>query len=198
MSEDQAPEAAESPIRKVSLQERCVQSGAFTVINGSRVNRDVLKQRFAQGGYKAQETLHFLLLTRPQAPSPVLVHWFAPQEQPAVIWYCLVQELAPLGIITCPEHLAALEAGIRGGMHFSGEVCRAWNAVGATTLPQVLTFLQQATVFALPDTASLSAASILYQRVSELCVGERLLDVGCKSGFFSLLLAQRHPSWWKL
>ncbi len=45
----------------------------------------------------------------------------------------------------------------------------------------------------LPVEASLSAAAVLYQRVGELCVGERFLDVGCKAGFFSLLLAQRRP-----
>ncbi len=118
-----------SRTKSVSIQERAVHVGGFVVINGYRVNRSLLKQRFAEGGYQAQETAHFLLLMRVQAPSTLVVHWFAPEESRATIWQSLVRELVPAGIITCAEHLDALEAGIRGGMQCSGEVCRAWNAL---------------------------------------------------------------------
>jgi hypothetical protein len=65
--------------KKVSIQERSVQVGNLIVVNGYRVNRERLKQRFAEGNYQLQETAHFLLLTRSEAPSTILVHWFDPQ-----------------------------------------------------------------------------------------------------------------------
>ncbi len=178
---------------RVSIQQRAVHAGEALVVNGFRVNREALKRRFAQGGYQAQETPHCLLLTRPQEPSTILVHGFAPETSLDQLAQALEEELTPLGVLTRRERLDELLAGVIGSMQYTGDLCRVWNALGASTLPHVLTFLRQASALALPDTASLSMAALLYQRVGELCVGEQFLDVGCQSGFFSVLLAQRRP-----
>jgi len=49
--------------KKISIRERSIHVGDFVVVNGYRVNRDLLKERFAEGGYQAHETPHFLLFT---------------------------------------------------------------------------------------------------------------------------------------
>src|SRR5260221_14580281 len=71
---------ADPKTRKVPIQERSVLVGDLIVVNGHAVNRALLKRRFAEGGYQAQETPHFLLFTRETAPKTILVHWFAPEE----------------------------------------------------------------------------------------------------------------------
>jgi hypothetical protein len=50
------------PGRKIPIQERSVRVGDVVVVNAYRVNRTLLKQRFAEGGYQVHETRHFLLL----------------------------------------------------------------------------------------------------------------------------------------
>ncbi len=182
-----------SKTKQVSIQERSVLVGEMIVVNGHGVNRTSLKQRFAEGGYQIHETTHFLLFRRSEVPSTILVHWFPPEEINTNITHYLVQELKPFGIITRSEHLGELLAGIVGGTQFPGDDRRAWNYFGANTLQRLLVFLSSATTPALPDYATLGASATLYQRVCELCVGERFLDAGCNSGFLSLLLAERMP-----
>ncbi len=65
---------AHSKSKKVPIQERSVHVGEFVVVNGYRVNRSLLKERFAEGGYQVHETKHFLLFTRSEAPKIVLVY----------------------------------------------------------------------------------------------------------------------------
>jgi SAM-dependent methyltransferase len=194
MTESQVTTSSTSPqTKKVPIQERSVLVGDSIVVNGYRVNRALLKQRFTQGGYQSHETPHFLLFRRSEVPSIILVHWFAPEEINTNITHYLVQELKPFGIITRSERLGELLAGIVGGTQFPGDDRRAWNYFGANTLQRLLVFLSSATTPALPDYATLGASATLYQRVCELCVGERFLDAGCNNGFLSLLLAERMP-----
>ena len=54
--------------RKVSIQERSVLVGEMIVVNGFGVDRTLLKQRFAEGGYEAHETHHFILFRRSDPP----------------------------------------------------------------------------------------------------------------------------------
>ena len=63
---------ADPKTRKVPIQERSVLVGDLIVVNGHAVNRALLKRRFAEGGYQAQETPHFLLFTRETAPKTIL------------------------------------------------------------------------------------------------------------------------------
>ncbi len=179
--------------KKVPIQERSVLVGELIVVNGHGVNQNLLKQRFAEGGYQVQETHHFLLFTRETAPRTILVHWFAPEEFNTNISHHLVQELKPYGIITSNQRLGELMTGIIGGARFPGDVRRAWNYFGANTLQYLLIFVSSATPPVLPDYGTLSASATLYQRVCQLCVGERFLDAGCNGGFLSLLLAEHMP-----
>ena len=179
--------------KKIPIQERSVHVGDFVVVNGYRVNRLLLKERFVEGGYQAHETKHFLLFTRAEAPTMVLVHWFAPQDITTNITHYLVQELKPFSIIQGWQHLNDLFAGIVGGSLFPDDVRRSWNYFGANTLQRLLTFSNTAGTPSLPDYGTLGASATLYQRICELCVGERFLDAACNGGFLSLLLAERIP-----
>ena len=179
--------------KKVPIHERSVRIGEFIVVNGYGVNRTLLKQQFAEGGYQAQETPHFLLFTREAIPKTILVHWFTLEEFNTNVSHFLVQELKSCGIITSNQRLGELMTGIIGGTHFSGDVRRAWNYFGANTLQYLLIFVNSAAPPVPHDYGTLSASATLYQRVCQLCVGERFLDAGCNGGFLSLLLAEHMP-----
>jgi SAM-dependent methyltransferase len=192
MTEKQA--TTTSPNNKsVAIQERSVLVGEMIVVNGHGVNLALLKHRFAEGGYQTHETAHFLLFMREAAPKTILVHWFTSEEMTTNISHYLVQELKPFGIITCHHDLGELMTGIIAGTQYPGDVRRGWNYFGANTLQRLLIFVSSAATPTLPDYGTLSASATLYQRVCELCVGQRFLDAGCNGGFLSLLLAERMP-----
>ncbi|MBA2677666.1 MAG: class I SAM-dependent methyltransferase [Ktedonobacteraceae bacterium] len=194
MTESQpADMQASSKTKKVSIQERSVRVGNFIVVNGSRANHTLLKERFTQGGYQIHETPHFLLFQRIEAPSTILVHWFTSEHIDTDVSHYLVQELKSFGIIASSQHLSELLTGIVGGTLYPDDVRRAWNYFGVNTLQRLLTFLNTAGTPCLKDYGTLSASATLYQRVCELCVGESFLDAACNGGFLSLLLAERLP-----
>ncbi len=186
-------EAPAHPTRKIPIHERSVRVGDVIVVNAYRVNRTLLKRRFAEGNYRAHETPHFLLFTREAEPKTILVHWFKPEEINSNIVHYLVQELKPSSIISHSERLGELLTGIVGGTIFAGDVQRAWNYFGANTLQHLFILASSAVTSSLPDYGTLGTFATLYQRVFELCVGERFLDAACSGGFFPLLLAERIP-----
>ena len=179
--------------KKVPIQERSVHIGSFVVVNGYRTNLPLLEQRFTEGKYQVHHTAHFLLFTRSEAPSLVLVHHFAPDEIDTNLGHYLIQELKPFGIIKSWQHLSDLFTGIVGGALFPDDIRRSWNYFGSNTLQRLLSFVSSTDTPSIPDYGTLSASALLYQRVCELCVGERFLDVACNGGFLSLLLAERRP-----
>jgi 2-polyprenyl-3-methyl-5-hydroxy-6-metoxy-1,4-benzoquinol methylase len=178
--------------KKVPIQERSVLVGDIIFVNGHRVNRTLLKKRFAEGGYEAKETPHFLLFTRSEAPSTILVHFFAPEEMNADIKHYVTLELKPLGILTQSQRYGEIIAGIVGSF-FPNDVRRAWNYFGANTLQHFLVFLSTVSIPPYPDYTSIGSFANQYKRICELCVGETFLDAGCESGFLPLLIAERIP-----
>jgi SAM-dependent methyltransferase len=179
--------------RKIPIDERSVRVGDVIVVNGYRVNRLLLKQRFSEGGYQTHETPHFLLFTREAAPKTILVHQFTPEDFHTNIPRHLTVELKPFNIITSNQILGELMTGIVGGTLYPDDVRRAWNFFGANTLQRLLVLVNSAMTAHVPDFGILGESAILYQRVFELSVGERFLDAACNGGFFPLLLAERVP-----
>jgi len=193
MTESQATiNKANSKTKKVPIQERSVLVGDMIVVNGHGVNRSLLKQRFAEGGYQAQETPHFLLFTRSEAPTTILVHVFAPEEMNADIKHYVTLELKPLGVLTQSQRFGEILAGIVGSF-FPDNVRRAWSYFGANTLQRFLVFLSTVSTPPYPDYTSIGSFATQYKRICELCVGETFLDAGCESGFLPLLIAERIP-----
>ena len=194
MTENQATiNATHHKTKKVSIQERSVLVEDMIVVNGHGVNRILLKQRFAEGGYQVQETAHFMLFTRSEVPKTILVHWFAPEEMNADIKHYVVYELQPLGLITQSSDFGKVLSGVVGSF-FPKDAHFAWHEFGAKTLQRFLLFLstaQSPTVFNFYATIGVFAN--WYQRVCELCVGESFLDAGCESGFLPLVIAERIP-----
>ena len=158
--------------RKIPIDERSVRVGDVIVVNGYRVNRPSLIQRFAEGGYQAHETLHFLLFTREVEPKTILVHWFTPDDFHPNISHHLTEELRPFHIITSNQILGELMTGIVGGTLFPDDVRKAWNYFGANTLQRLLVLVNSAMTSDIPDYGILGESAILYQRVFELSVGE--------------------------
>ena len=179
--------------RRIPIHERSVLVGDVIVVNGSRANRPALKARITEGGYQLHETRHFWLFTRSEEPQTILVHWFAPEEMTTNIPGYLAEELKPFGLVNSNHHLGELFAGVVGGALFPSDVQRAWNYFGANTLQRLLAFLGSSTTLGVTEYGIFAASAFLYQRVLELCVGERFLDAACNGGFLSLLLAERVP-----
>ena len=193
MSKSQAAnKPADVKTRKVSIQERSALVGDIIVVNGHRVNLALLKQRFTEGGYQAQETPHFLLFTRQQAPATILVHWFDPEKIDADVKHYVVQELQPLGLLPDAQHFGEILGGIVGSF-YPEDARKAWRYFGANTLQRFLLFLSTVTPPPFPDYTTIGSFAIQYQRVCELCVGRSFLDAGCESGFLPLLISERIP-----
>jgi SAM-dependent methyltransferase len=177
---------------EIQMLERSVPVGDLFVMNSNGLNQRALKRRLLQSGYQVQETPHFFYCTREKAPATILVHWFALDDLHTNISRHLVEEMRPFGCIPNNLRLGEFMTGIVGTT-FPENVRRAWNYFGANTLQRLLLFVSTAAPEILPDYGTLEASATLYQRVCELCVGERFLDAGCNNGFFALLLAERRP-----
>src|SRR5712691_1407287 len=134
MTENQATLHTTGPKNKsVSIQERSVFVGEMIVVNGHGANLTMLKQRFAEGGYQVQETPHFLLFTRSESPSTILVHRFTLKEMNADIKQYVVYELKPLGLITQSSDFGEIFSGMIGSF-FPKDAHFAWHEYGANTL----------------------------------------------------------------
>lgn len=181
-----------SPTKKVPIQDRSVLIGNVIVVNGYGVNRTALIHRFAEGGYQVCETPHFLLFTRSEAPTTILVHRFSPDELNADIKHYVTLELKPLGMLDQAGHYGEVLAGIVGSF-FPEDVRRAWSYFGANTLQRFLIFLSTASTPPSPDYTCIGSFATQYQRALELCTGKTFLDAGCESGFLPLLVAERLP-----
>lgn len=178
--------------RKVSIQERSVLLEDIIFVNGYGTKRVSLKQRFAEGGYQVQETSHFLLFTRLETPTTILVHWFAPEQINADIKHYIMLELRPLGLLTTSHAYGKIIAGIVSS-YLPEDTKRAWHYFGANTLQRFITFLSTVSTPPYPPYTTIGSFATQYQRVCELSVGRSLLDAGCESGFLPLLISERIP-----
>ena len=182
-----------SNIKRIPIRERSVLVGDIIVVNGHGVNRTLLEQRFSEGHYQMQETPHFLLFTRLEAPKTILVHWFALEEMNADIKHYVAIELKPLGLLRRSSDFGVILAGIVGSF-FPEDARAAWHGFAAKTLQRFLLFLSTARIPSVFDYyATIGVFATWYQRVCELCVGESFLDAGCESGFLPLVIAERIP-----
>jgi SAM-dependent methyltransferase len=197
--------------KKVPVQERSFTMGKFVGINGYRINHSLLKQRFAEGGYQLYETPHFLIFTRAEAPSLIVVHWFAPQEIDANIGDYFVQELKPAGILVDEQDFGNL-FGVVVCSLFPHDVQHALHLYGTNTLRRYQYLLHMPDIPNIPNMpdipnianmpedklprsqSTIHAFAQLYRRVCQLHVGQTFLDVGCSFGFLPLLISARYPS----
>ncbi|MEO8970941.1 MAG: class I SAM-dependent methyltransferase [Ktedonobacteraceae bacterium] len=180
-------------IKRVPVQERSFTMGNFVGINGYRVNRSLLKQRFAEGGYQLHETPHFLIFTRSVAPSLIVVHWFAPEEIDANIGDYFVQELKPLGILTDAQNFGDLFGAILFSIS-PYDTRRALHLYGTNTLHQYQYLLNNAEDALPASQTTIYSFAKIYRRVCQLHVGQTFLDVGCSSGLLPLLVSERDSS----
>jgi SAM-dependent methyltransferase len=180
-------------IQELRIQERCVAAGELRVMSSYGLDQRLLKQRLFQSGYQMQETPHFLLFTRREEPSIILVHTFRPEEFNADIKHYLFYELQPLGLVKQSSDYGKIVSGIVGSFHPEA-THDAWHNFAANSLQRFLLFLSTAhtpTVYNFYATIGIFAH--WYQRVCELCVGETFLDAGCDAGFLPLVIAERIP-----
>jgi SAM-dependent methyltransferase len=188
---------AESSRKRVSVKERAFIVRDVVGINGYRVNKQTLKQRFAEeGGYQIHETPHFLLCIRAEAPKTVIVHWLAPEKIDADIGHYFMQELKPLGIFEQGPCFGDIFASILFSLS-PYDIQRALRLYAINTLQRYRRLVTIEDAHTL-RTSPMEKFSLLYQRICDLQVGERFLDAGCGYGFLPLIVAERFPSFTKI
>lgn len=176
----------------VPIQERACTVGTITAINGYRANRILLKKRFCEGGYAMYETAHFLLFTRAMPPTPMLVHWFAPQELDANIGDTFVKELKPLGLLKNVQAFGDIFGAVVCSL-FPYDPQRALRLYATNTLERYHDLLDAETDIQ-SSNSTINAFARLYKRVFEWQAGETFLDAGCSFGFLPLLIAEHFPA----
>ncbi|HJT58363.1 MAG TPA: class I SAM-dependent methyltransferase [Ktedonobacteraceae bacterium] len=173
---------------RVPIQERACTVGTITAINGYRANRTLLKKRFCEGGYDMYETTHFLLFTRTKPPTPMLVHWFTPQELDANIGDTFVEELKPSGLLKTAQTFGDIFGAVVCSF-FPHDPQRALHLYALNTLERYHDLLDAETDIE-PCDSTINAFARLYKRVFEWQAGETFLDAGCSFGFLPLLIAE--------
>ncbi len=167
--------------------------GDIIAVNGYRANPDLLKRRFAEGGYRLRETAHFLLFTRPAAPATIIVHRFAPEEVDADIGDYFLRELKPAGVLANEQDFGNLFGAVVCSL-YPRDVQRALHLYGRNTLRRYQDKVKTAPGTEAPADGTINAFATLYRRVFALLRGQSFLDVGCSFGFLPLLIAERFPS----
>jgi SAM-dependent methyltransferase len=180
-------------IRRVPIQERSFAMGKFVGVNGYHVHRNLLKRRFAEGGYQLQETPHFLIFSRSEAPALIVVHWFAPEEIEANIGDYFVQELKPAGILVDEQDFGDLFGATVFSL-FPHDARRALHLYGTNTLHRYQSLLNTPHDELPCSQSTIHSFARLYRRVCQLHVGQTFLDVGCSFGFLPLLISERYSS----
>src|SRR5258706_4975946 len=179
--------SSNAPIKQVRIQDRAFTMGDLTGINGYRANRTLLKQRFVEGGYRLQETPHFLLCTRSEAPTALLIHWLAPEEIDADIGNTFMQELKPLGLLS-HAHQFGQVFGVVVCSLFPYDAQRALSLYAQNTLQRYRSLLADPTKQHSSTDSTIQAFAAVYRRVFQLRAGGRFLDAGCSFGFLPLLM----------
>ena len=89
--------------KKVSLHNRMFKMGNFVGVNAYRLSRAALKHHYTESGYQIATTPHFLVCSRPEAPTMV-IHWFAPKAIDANLGHYFTEELKPFGFLEHPQN----------------------------------------------------------------------------------------------
>jgi len=177
--------------KRVMFQERAYQMGNIIGVNGYRVNRAALEQRLVEGDYLVRETAHFLVATQ-AATLTLVVHWFAPQAIDADLGRYFMEELKPLGLLKAVDDFGAVFGAVVGSV-FPHNPDRAWHLFGVNTLERYHRLLMMPKNAPCWD-SPIDVFATLYKRISELAVGDNLLDAGCSFGFLPLVIAERVPT----
>jgi SAM-dependent methyltransferase len=167
--------------------------GDIIAINGYRAYPDLLRRRFAEGGYQLRETEHFLLFTRAKPPATIIVHRFAPQQIDADIGDCFLRELKPAGVLVNEQDFGNIFGAVVCSL-FPPDAQRALHLYGSNTLRRYQDILRAAPGVISPAEGTISSFAALYRRVFQLLRGESFLDAGCSFGFLPLLIAGQIPS----
>ena len=183
--------SAQRSSQRIPIRERAFPVGNVVGVNGYRANRTLLRQRLVEGGYQVYETPHFIVGCRSGSPS-LVVHWFAPEAINADLGRYFLEELKPIGLLAQPQGFGDVFGAVVGSL-FPRDPLHAWHLFGVNTLEHYHRLLAANAVA--PDHDSpLDVFATLYRRVCPLVAGESLLDAGCSSGFFPLVVAERAPS----
>ncbi len=185
--------SSNSRLKRVPIRDRAFTIGDLTCFNGYHANMTLLKQRFAEGGYRIQETPHFMLCTRNTAPSTILVHWLSPEEIDADIGNMFIQELKPLGLLSAAQQFGHVFAVVLFSL-FPNDPQQALHLYATNTMQRYRNLLANKSIECPLSDSTIHAFASVYRRVFQLHVGERFLDAGCSFGFLPLLIAEHFPS----
>ena len=186
---DTARNDASLKAKKVLLQERAIAAGNVVGINGYRVNRTKLCETLLQRGYQLHEMPHFLLFTRAETPTTIIVHWFSPEEIDADIGDYIVHELKPLGIVVQWDDFANVIGALVCSLS-PHDPLNAWHLYAKNTLQRYHHILNNGGGTN-PTSSAIETFATVYRRVYDYRIGKSFLDVGCSFGFLPLLAGEQ-------
>jgi len=187
-------ELAHSVKTEKPLKREGVRIGNFLVLallDNNAVEKQVGKLQ--ANGYHVQKTPHFVAAKKPCSDEIILLHTFT-QETIDADLICLVEhELGPLGFVTTERIFGAILFGILASTFSSPRQQPAiWQRFCMNTLEK-LRIQMNLPVARLPENSYIIPFGAIYHRITELLVGESLLDVGSSFGFLPILLSEYKP-----
>jgi 2-polyprenyl-3-methyl-5-hydroxy-6-metoxy-1,4-benzoquinol methylase len=180
-------------LKRVPIRDRAFSVGDLICINGYNANRNLLKQRFAEGDYNFQETPHFMLCARTAAPTTVLIHWLSPEEIDADIGKKFMRELKPLGLISDAQHFGQVFAAVVFSL-YPYNPQQALHLYADNTMRRYRNLIESERIVSPLSDSTIHDFAEVYRKVIHLRTGESFLDAGCSFGFLPLLIAERFPS----
>jgi SAM-dependent methyltransferase len=172
-----------------------IRVGAVTVL--ACQNKHILSHyaaRLLAHSYQPCLTAHFVICRSSSSRRAFVLHTFGQQMIDADLIYFVEHELAPLGLITtAQEYASLLYALLASVMPSPRHQQNTWRRFCLNTLTRYHTLLSQPSQLVSPDAGHVEVFAAIYRRILELCVGERLLDIGTSFGFFPVLAAKYKP-----
>lgn len=165
--------------------------GNFRVIYQPITEWKQLKAYLQRQGLRISETSHFLLGFTTTESQITLIHCFSPEEIDNNVGYFLMQELAPLGLMTSDQAFGDILVGIVTSLVPDNPVT-AWSFFSFNTLQRFRKYLTSSIEDVQQD--FIIPFAYIYRRLFDLKVGSSLLDVGCACAFWPLLVAERTSS----
>lgn len=142
-------------------------------------------------GYQILKKSYFVICQQPGSDQIILLHTFSQKTIDADLICFIEDQLASTDLISSTRAFGAVLFGIlastfsrpRNQLIIWRQFCvNTLNRLRNQALPPAL---------ALPDISYIVPFAIIYRRIVELCVGQRLLDVGSSFGFFPILIAEK-------
>lgn len=145
-------------------------------------------------GYQISKTSHFVICQQPGSEQTILLHTFNQQAIDADLICFIENQLTSTTLVSSTRTFGAMLFGILAST-FSRprKQLIIWRQFCVNTLHRLHSLILQPTLTipaTMSDISYITPFAIIYRRISELYIGQSLLDVGSSFGFFPILMSE--------